>query len=447
MSYLHEDVENLGAFLRLAVHFLHDRNNLKRAKIRDGKALVSMTFPFHDIVFAAGGVPVVPIRMHEFKTALYLDALSNAGAFLGWDNTAKLLRFARQFRAGHNLVKNAIHEIVDCLFKKYNEMAVLAEETGFGADACYGIKGLFGMFQTKGQNLALNLNFDYRCSAYIKFCETLNDMVPRSHYVELPTFLPGGSTEDNLQFMMREIEETIGVLEQVTGNSVTQDTLRDTARLTNECRQYYKDILINIGKGDFWPCNPSTFSEILTLLNASFSDCCSNLPRYRDDLKALAAEMHRNIANGIGMDVAGYKKIVMQPIFGGYEPQVQDLVYDLGGRVYYGEWYALGFLDDIALEGDMIRNYALYYLHTSDRTGCSNRQMQDSFLDLVRVLDADGVVYNQAFGCRDMTACFRYYRDRLTKEMGVPVALVTFTKMGEGLEQVKTRVQALMEML
>ena len=186
---------------------------------------------------------------------------------------------------------------------------------------------------------------------------------------------------------------------------------------------------------------------MLTLLNVAFEDCCSNIVRFRDDLKAMVKEMWTNIGNGIGTDVSKYKKIVMQPIFGGYEPEVQEMVAELGGRVYYGEWYALGFLDDIALGGNMIRNFADHYLHVSDCTGCSNMEMQDSCLKLVRAIGADAVIYNQTFGCRDMTACFRYYKDRLTRELEIPVALINFTKIGEGLEQVKTRVQALMEML
>ncbi len=447
MSTLHEDLEHFSSFFRLAVHFMYDRDNLKRMKVKEKKALVSMTYPLSEIVFAAGGVPVVPLRMHEFAASGYVSAMSNAGNLLGWDNAAKLLGIIRHFGAGRKLVKNVLHDVISSLFAKYNEMVAVADSAGFAPDSCYGIRDLYGMFATKGRNLALNLNFLYRCSAYIKFCESLNDFVPRSHYIDWPVFAPGEPSESHVQYMMQEIESTIAVLEDVTGNTVTQASLRDAARLGNECRQAYKEILIDIGKQDFWPCTPSTFSEVLTLLDVAYEDCCSNLVRFRDDLKAMVKEMWNNIGNGIGTDVSKYKKIVMQPIFGGYEPEVQEMVAELGGRVYYGEWYALGFLDDMALGGDMVRNYAEYYMHLSDRLGCSSLQIQDSFLDLVRALNADAVIYNQTFGCRDMTSCFRYYREKLTRELEIPVALVNFTRMGEGIEQVKTRVQALMEML
>ncbi len=447
MSTLHEDLEHFGSFFRLAVHFMYDRDNLRRMKVKEKKALVSMTYPFSEIVFAAGAVPVVPIRMHDFTAGPYLSAISTAGNLFGWDNTARLVGVIRQFGTGRNLVKNAIHEIVSALFAKYNELAAIADTAGFAPDGCYGVRGLYGMFATKGRNLSLNLNFLYRCSAYIKFCEVLNDFVPRSHYVDWPLFPLGKPDESHVQYMMQEIESTIAVLEDVTGNTVTQATLRESARIANECRQAYKEILIDIGKQDFWPCTPSTFSEVLTLLNSAFVDCCSNQVRFRDDLKAMVKEMRANIGNGIGVDVSKYKKIVMQPIFGGYEPDVQEIVAELGGRVYYGEWHALGFLDDIPLEGDMIRRHAEHFLHVADLTGCSNVEMQDSFLKFVRAIGANAVIYNQTFGCRDMTACFRYYRERLTRELEIPVALISFTRIGEGLEQVKTRVQALMEML
>lgn len=446
MSMLHLDVEHFASFFRMTIHFMYDRENLKRMKVRQHKALVSMTYPFSEIIFAAGAVPVVPIRMHDFVPGPYVSAISSAGNLFGWDNAAKIVGFVRQFAAGRNLVKNVIHEIVSSLFAKYNEMVAVADAAGFAPDGCYGVRDLYGMFATKGRNLSLNLNFNYRCSAYVKFCEVLNDLVPRSHFVDWPLFESGKPEESHVQFMMQEIESAIAVLEDVTGNTVTQASLRDAARIANECRQYYKEILIDIGKQDFWPCSPSTFSEVLTLLNVAFEDFNSDIIRFRDDLKAMVKEMWSNIGNGIGMDVSKYKKIVMQPIFGGYEPEVQEMVAELGGRVYYGEWYALGFLDDIALGGDMIRNYADHCLHVSDCTGCSSVEMQDSFLKLVRAIGADAVIYNQTFGCRDMSACFRYYKEKL-RELDIPVALINFTRIGEGLEQVKTRVQALMEML
>ncbi|OLS15260.1 MAG: hypothetical protein RBG13Loki_1117 [Promethearchaeota archaeon CR_4] len=447
MSTLHEDMEHFGSFLRMAIHFLHDRSNLKRMKVKEKKALVSMTYPFSEIVFAAGAIPVVPIRMHEFPNSQYLSAISSAGNLFGWNNTAKLVGIIRQFGAGRNLIKNIFHDVVSSLFAKYNEMVAIADAAGFAPDGCYGLRGLYGMFATKGKNLSLNLNFLYRCSAYVKFCEILNDFVPRSHYIDWPIFPPGQPSEANIQYMMQEIESTIAVLEDVTGNSVTEASLRDAARVSNECRQAYKEILLNIGKQDFWPCTPSTFSEVLTLLNVAFIDCCSNQTRFRDDLNAMVKEMRSNIEHGIGTDVSHYKKVVMQPIFGGYEPEVQEMVTELRGRVYYGEWYSFGFLNDISLDGNMVRNYAEHYLHISGCTGCSSVQMQDSFLDLVRAVDAEAVIYSMPFGCRDMTSCFRYYREKLTRELEIPVALVSFTRMGEGLEQVKTRVQALMEML
>ncbi|HMF31506.1 MAG TPA: 2-hydroxyacyl-CoA dehydratase family protein [Candidatus Lokiarchaeia archaeon] len=447
MSYVDEDAHNFAGLIRLAVHFLQGRDFLKRKKMRDKMALVSVTFPFNDIIFAAGAVPVFPIRMHEFKTAAYLSALEAGSALAGWDATTKLIQFAHSFKAGKNLVRNLIIEVIEAVNEKYNELAAMSESLGYGVDSCYGVKGMYGMYYTKGKNLDLNLNVMYRCSAFVKYFDTLHDLVPRSHFIELPTYPPGAQSPEVLEFMISELQEAFAALEKVTGKPITSAALRETAQLSNECRKYYRDILFDIGKQDFWPCNPSTFAEILTLLNSTQIDCCSDLKRYRDDLKALVDEMRARIRNGVGMDVSRYKKVVYGPIFGGYEPSVQDQLYELGGRTYYGDWHALGFLQDIELSGDMVRNLANWYLSISGRFGCGNTEFMDSFVSLVQQLGADAVIFNQIFGCRDMTGGYRYFKDRITKELGIPVAMVNFTRIGDGIEQVKTRAQALMEML
>ncbi len=448
MSYMDEDAQNMPSVLRLAIHFLQGRDFLKKKKFREKKALVSVTFPFNDIIFAAGGIPVFPVRMHEFtKVAGWVNAIETGTAFAGWGAAAKVIELARSFGAGKSFVKNIIIEVIEAVNEKYNDLVLLSESQGYGVDACYGVRGMYGMYQTKGKNLDLNLNTMYRCSAFVKYFDTLHDHVPNSYFMELPTFPPGQPSAEVLDFMVAELHGVITALEKVTGNTVTQKSLLETAKLGNECRQYYREILFDIGKQDNWPCNPSSFAEILTLLNSAQIDCCSDLRRYRDDLKAIVNEMRNLIRQRKGMDVQKYRKVLFGPIFGGYEPQVQEIVYDLGGRTYYGDWDALGYLKPISLEGDMIRNYAQHYLDISAGFGCSNAHFMDSFVNLTRELGVDAVIFNQVFGCRDMTAGYRYFKDRVTRELDIPITMVNFNRIGEGLEQVKTRVQALMEML
>jgi benzoyl-CoA reductase/2-hydroxyglutaryl-CoA dehydratase subunit BcrC/BadD/HgdB len=447
LSYIDEDTHNFAGLIRLSVHFLQGREFLKKKKLREKKPLVSVTFPFNDIIFAAGAIPVFPIRMHEFKVAPYLSALEAGSSLAGWDATTKMIQFAHSFKAGKNLVRNLIIEVIEAVNEKYNDLAAMSESQGYGVDGCYGVKGMYGMYSTKGKNLDLNLNVMYRCSAFVKYFDTLHDLVPRSHFMELPTYPPGEPSPELLDFMVAELQETIGVLEQVTGKTITSASLRETAQISNECRKYYRDILFDIGARDFWPCNPSTYAEILTLLNSTQIDCCSDLKRYRDDLKALVEEMRARMRSGVGIDVSKYKKVVYGPMFGGYEPAVQDLLYELGGRTYYGDWHALGFLQDIEMGGDMVRNLAQWYLNISGRFGCGNAEFMDSFVALAQQLGADAVVFNQIFGCRDMTAGYRYFKDRISTELGIPVVMLNFTRIGDGLEQVKTRTQALMEML
>ena len=78
--------------------------------------------------------------------------------------------------------------------------------------------------------------------------------------------------------------------------------------------------------------------------------------------------------------------------------------------------------------------------------GCDNDILTDSYLRVAKELNADGLVFNQLFGCHSVSNCYKLLRDKLRKEE-IPSTALTFNKIGENVEQVKTRLGALMEMV
>jgi hypothetical protein len=62
----------------MANNFLTGREYLRRKKLREKKKLISVALGFPDLIFAAGGIPVFPIRLESFKLNTFLTALNSA---------------------------------------------------------------------------------------------------------------------------------------------------------------------------------------------------------------------------------------------------------------------------------------------------------------------------------------------------------------------------------
>ena len=73
-----DDLVNFTSMLKMSYNFLAGREFLKKKKFREKKKLISVALPFSDLAFAAGAVPVFPIRMEIFDINQYLIAMNSA---------------------------------------------------------------------------------------------------------------------------------------------------------------------------------------------------------------------------------------------------------------------------------------------------------------------------------------------------------------------------------
>jgi benzoyl-CoA reductase/2-hydroxyglutaryl-CoA dehydratase subunit BcrC/BadD/HgdB len=408
------------------------------------KKLVSIAIPNSDLAFAAGAVPAFPIRMEMFDINRYLTALGSATSFFGWSTVAKFLSFVKQFDS-LKIADNILGEVIESLNLKYNEMYDLGIEKGLSSDFCYGLKALVGMHISKGKNYDANLNFTIRCSAWNKYLESLKIHCPQAKqiWVEVPPRNIGNAEE----LLKENILHAISELEDLTGNTVTDNSLRKQFRIRNQIVRYYKTILHEISASDFYPCNPATFAEILSLLSISFQDYNSDAVRYLDNMGRLVREMKERARKRIGMDCSYMSRILVAPIFGGWEPLIHEYLYEMGARTIYADWEILGYLEEIDLSGDPIEGYAKFQLNTSTiGIGCDNTTITDSYIRIAKKLKVDGIIFNQVFGCHSFSNCYTLLKDK-TRRLEMPTTVINFNKIGENVEQVKTRLGAFIEML
>jgi benzoyl-CoA reductase/2-hydroxyglutaryl-CoA dehydratase subunit BcrC/BadD/HgdB len=197
-----------------------------------------------------------------------------------------------------------------------------------------------------------------------------------------------------------------------------------------------------------YPCNPATFAEILALLTISFQDYNSNAQRYLENMSQLVTEMRERIKKGIGMDVSGMPRILITPMFGGWEPETHEIIYELGGRSLYADWDILGLLEEIPVSenSDPIEDYAQFLLDASTKgIGCDSEALTNSYLNFVKNLEIDGIIINQLFGCPSISNSYEILKNKIKSELEVPAIVINFRKIGENVDVVKSQLRTYME--
>ena len=432
----------------MASNFLTGRDYLKKKKFREKKKLISVALGFPDLAFAVGAVPVFPIRMETFEFSKYLMPLQSATSVLGWELTSKFLDFARQFDV-LKIVDKILEDVITSINSKYNEMYELGVSNGVPSELCYGINALYGMHKSKGKNVDANLTFAMRCGRWNKFYESLKTTVPSQILIDIPP-KNSDNEDETLKQMVDNIKNGISELENITGNFVSDNSLQKQFRIGNQVKRFYKTILYEISSSDFYPCNPATFAEILALLTITFQDYNSNSQRYLENLSNLVKEMRERIRKGIGMEVSQMPRLLFAPMYQGWEPEIHEIIYNLGGRTIYADWDVLGFLEEIPISNnsDPIEEYARFLLNASAKgIGCNDENMTNSYLIAAEKMDIDGLIFNQVFGCSAISKTYEKLKEKLKTELGIPAIVINFKKIGENIEQVKKSVEPFMERL
>ncbi|MHA2326022.1 MAG: 2-hydroxyacyl-CoA dehydratase family protein, partial [Promethearchaeota archaeon] len=296
-----------------------------------------------------------------------------------------------------------------------------------------------------------NLNFTIRCSECNKYSESLKNMIPNQIWVDIPANINKGQ-EKALGFMKTNIENAVTELENVTGNNVTDNSLKKQFRIGNQVKRYYKTILHEISESEFYPCNPATFAEILGLLTITFQDYNSNAQRYLENMSQLVREIRERIKKGIGMDVSNSPRVLVSPIFNGWEPETHEIINKFGGRVIYADWDILGLLEEISVskDSDPIEDYAKFLLNASTKglhclKNCD--YLVNSYSGFAKKRGIDGIVFNQALDCYpNYTNCYELLKNKIRNELRKPTVVVQFRKIGQRTEELKTQLTPFMDL-
>ena len=95
-----------------------------------------------------------------------------------------------------------------------------------------------------------------------------------------------------------------------------------------------------------------------------------------------------------------------------------------------------------------IEEYANFLIHaTNNGVGCDNDTLTNSYLNIAEKLRVDGIIFNQLFGCHSISNCYNMLREKVRRKLEIPITSLNFNKIGENLEQIKTRLGAFIEII
>ncbi|MFX1242138.1 MAG: 2-hydroxyacyl-CoA dehydratase [Promethearchaeota archaeon] len=449
MSIYADDVVNFTSVLKIAYNFLTGREYLQKKKTKERKTLISVASGFPDLVFAADSIPVFPIRMEKFKLNVYLLALNSATSLFGWNITTKLLGIARQVDF-LKIVDTVLNDVINSINSKYNLLYDQAIKKNVSPEFCFGITSIYGMHVSEANVCDCSLNFTLRCNKYSQYLKSLRSKIPNQIWVEIP---PNDqiSKEKRLESMVENLQKAILEIEGITGNLITDNSLNKQFRIGNQVKRYYKSIIHDVSTSDFYPCNPATFSEILALLMISFQDYNSNAQRYLENLSQLVKEIRDRVERGIGMNVSNMPRILLTPIFNGWEPEVQEIVYQLGGKVIYSDWDILGLLEEIPVSKDSnpVEMYAQFLLNASNKgLSCLNNceALINTYQKYIKKSRVDGVIINELVNCHLDSNCYDLLKNKIRNNLRLPSISIKFNKIGDNIEKIKIKLEPFMDL-
>lgn len=276
------------------------------------------------------------------------------------------------------------------------------------------------------------------CDGKKKAWEILDEYVP-VHVMDLPQMK---RTKD-YNMWMDEIKIFIEKVEELTGNKVTVESLKKGIEIANSKRRALKRLY------DFRKLTPSPISgkDALLISQIAFYD---DPERFVAQVNALCDELEERAK---AMKSEGKKRIMITgtpmalPNW-----KLHDIIENLDAEVVVEETCTgtRYFENEVSLEGEtienLIKNLADRYLNINCACFTPNTGRIDDIKRYVEEYKVDGVVYSNLSFCH--TYAIEYNKvEKELKEAGIPIINIETDYSTEDAGQIKTRVEAFLEML
>jgi benzoyl-CoA reductase/2-hydroxyglutaryl-CoA dehydratase subunit BcrC/BadD/HgdB len=280
------------------------------------------------------------------------------------------------------------------------------------------------------------------CDGKKKVYELLNELVP-TYVLEIPH---KPDTQQGKEFWLKELEAFKAKLEELTGNKITAEKLKESIELINNKRKALKRL------SDLRANSPSPISglDALLIYQISFND---DPKRFTAKVNELCDELEERVRNGVGVAPKDAPRLLVSgcpmaiPNW-----KVHSIAQSVGATIV-AEESCVGtrlFMDLVEPKGDRIDDLLWAIVEKYSKIPCAcftpNERRIKSVTDLAKQFKADGVIYYTLQNCHDYNV-EAVKVDRALKAQEVPMLKIeTDYSMGDA-PQIQTRLEAFLEII
>ncbi|MHA1384181.1 MAG: 2-hydroxyacyl-CoA dehydratase family protein [Candidatus Helarchaeota archaeon] len=437
MSKLVSDYLNTS-LLNFTIDYYSGKKHIQRGK-RAGKKICSMMLPFGiELVNASDCIPVSLFRVGNFKVDSELRLVRVANSIFGISNVTRTLSLLyRTTKGGANYLANFSENLLNSLWDNYKNFIRTSADELYPLDACFGTRLHHGATVNWKDKIDFSFGIGLRCIWLSKHFKITNEIKPLI-FMDIPTI----PDEISKVYFLEEIKNTLEKLEKFTGKSISEINIQKQIKISNKIRKEYLNIL-KIWSNHSNTISPQSFIYLLSMIHFGFTDHLSNPERFLNLLKALNRDLQK--ISEIRKNNHEMPKLMMFPMFGGFEPEIMKIVSNAGGRLCFIDWDILGLLKPIKETGNLLENYANFLLNFAG-VFMNNDILTENALDAVRSYNLNGVIFNSVYGCKSLTPASRILKDKL-RNIDVPMLDLSFQNLDENIGQFKTRIGAFIEMI
>lgn len=266
---------------------------------------------------------------------------------------------------------------------------------------------------------------------------------------EIPTYvmeLPQRKDEASRRLWRSEVERFKERVEEEADQKITAEDLSDAIELNNRKRAVLKR-LYETRKADPVPLSGK---DALLISQLAFFD---DIERFVEQTSKLCDELETRIEKGVGVVETGTPRIL---IAGTPMPlpywKLHNIIEESGGIVVCEETCTgtRYFEEEVAEDGDTMEEHLDNLSERAMGINCAcftpNEERVDDILRLAEEYDVDGVVYSNLEFCQIYDMEYRKVANALG-ERNIPVTQIESHFGDSDTEQLKTRLQAFIEMI
>ncbi len=280
------------------------------------------------------------------------------------------------------------------------------------------------------------------CDGKKKVYELLNEHVP-THVMEIP-HKPDTAQARNL--WQKELEEFKSVLEKTTGNKITPVKLKESIKLINDKRKALKrlsDLRKNIP-------SPISGLDALIVMQISFYD---DAKRFTSKVNELCDELEQRVKKGEGVTSKTAPRLALSGCPMAIPNWKVHSIAESAGASIVVEESCTGtryFTDLVEPKGNTLNDLLKALVEKYSKIPCACFTPNDSRLvsvkNLAKQFHADGMLYYTLQFCHT----YNIEAIKVAKEMkalGLPMLKIETDYTMEDAEQIRTRIDAFIEMI